>query len=70
MQLLGLFLQLVKAAFGIGVDGVLGVLANVELGLDLLRGTHDALLKALETHGDRRGSDETGIGEGRMVKKV
>jgi hypothetical protein len=37
VQVLGLGLELLEAAFGVDVDGILGVLANVELGLELLR---------------------------------
>jgi len=36
VEVLGLGLELLKAALGVDVDGVLGVLANVELGLELL----------------------------------
>jgi len=36
MQLLGLRLQLLEASLGIDVDGVLGMLAYVELGPELL----------------------------------
>lgn len=37
MQLLGLGLKLLETTFGVNVDGILCALANVELGLELLR---------------------------------
>jgi hypothetical protein len=37
VQLLRLLLELFEAPLGIDVDGILGVLADVELGLELLR---------------------------------
>ena len=36
MQLLGLGLEFLESALGINVDGILGVLSDVELGLELL----------------------------------
>lgn len=39
VQLLGLLLELLKSAFGIGIDRILSVLADIELQFQLLRGT-------------------------------
>lgn len=53
VQLPGLLLELLKASLGIGIDGILGLFADVELDLELLRRSDDTLLEALETHLDR-----------------
>lgn len=37
MELLGLRLELLEAAFGVDVDGIFGVFANIELVFELLR---------------------------------
>jgi hypothetical protein len=50
VQLLGLLLKLLKAALGVNVDGVFGVVANVEALFERLRRASDALADALETH--------------------
>jgi hypothetical protein len=36
VELLGLGLEFLKTAFGVDIDSVLGVFANVELGFELL----------------------------------
>jgi hypothetical protein len=66
MELFGFLLKLVEATLGIGIDGILGVFTDVELDLELLRGTHDALLKTLETHDGVWGEM---IVQGRLVKE-
>jgi hypothetical protein len=45
-----LLFQFLEPTFGITVDGILGVFADVELGLERLGRSYDALLKAFETH--------------------
>lgn len=64
MEFLSFLLQLVEAAFSIGIDSVLGVFTEIELDLELLRCTRNALLEAFETHvgssgnwGDRQGEE-------------
>jgi hypothetical protein len=70
MELLGFLLELIEATLGIGIDGILGVFTDVELDLELLRGTHDALLKTLETHDGVWGDDRSRkIGERREERK-
>jgi hypothetical protein len=50
VELLGLFLKLIEATFGIGIDGIFGMFTDVELDLELLWRTHQALLEAFKTH--------------------
>ena len=53
-EFLGFMFEFLEAAFGIEIDGVFGVFAEVELGFKLLGGAADALLKAFEAHGVER----------------
>ena len=66
VELLGFLLELIEATLGVGIDGILGVFTDVELDLELLWGTHDALLKTLETHDGVWGER---IVQGRLVKE-
>src|ERR1700761_3284607 len=50
VQLLGFFLELLKAALCIDINRILCVVANVEALLELLRCSSDALAYTLETH--------------------
>lgn len=50
VEFLGFLLQLVEATLGIGIDSVLGVFTEVELDLELLWRTRNALLEAFKTH--------------------
>lgn len=50
VKFLGLLLEFLEPTFGIAVDGILGMFADVELGLERLGRSYDALLEAFETH--------------------
>lgn len=50
VQFLGLLFEFLKPPLSVQVDRVLGMLANIELGLELLWSADNALLKALQTH--------------------
>lgn len=45
-----LLFEFLEPTFGITVDGILGVFADVELGLERLGRSYDTLLEAFETH--------------------
>lgn len=47
---LGLLFEFLEPTFGITVDSILGVFADVKLGLERLGRSYDALLEAFETH--------------------
>lgn len=51
VQFLSLRLQLLEPAFGVGVDRILCMLAEIKPLSERLRSSHDALLKALDAHG-------------------
>lgn len=50
MQAFGLGFQLLKPSFGVNVDGILGVLADVELELELLWRSGETFAKTFQTH--------------------
>lgn len=50
VQLLRLLLQFLEPSLRIDIDRIFGVLPDVELGLELLRRAHYALLDSLQTH--------------------
>jgi hypothetical protein len=53
VKLLGFLLELLEATLGITIDGILGLLGEVELDFELLRGALQTLLETFETHGGR-----------------
>ena len=46
MKSLGLLLEFLESPLGIHINGIFGVFADVEFGLELLGGSNDALLEA------------------------